>query len=79
VAAVTLQVHEIKNYLPEESASLATRISRAWSESLENLRLAGEGLLICAVAVGPWLVILALALTLMVLALRLLRRLRRAR
>jgi hypothetical protein len=76
MATVTLQVQEIKNYLPDESAGLATRASRAWSGSLAELRSTGENALVLLIAFLPWLVVLGVAAAVVVLVLRLLRRLR---
>jgi hypothetical protein len=78
MATVTLQVQEIKNYLPDDSAGLATRIGRAWSGSLAGLRTTGENALIVLIALAPWIVVLGVMVAAMVLALRRLRRSRLA-
>jgi len=76
MATVTLQVQEIKNYLPDESAGLSTRVGRAWSGSLDGLRSTGENALIVLAVLVPWLVVLGAATAVVML---LWRRLRRAR
>lgn len=75
LATVTLNVQEIKNYLPDESAGLATRIGRAWSGSLSGLRSAGENSLVAATFLSPWLAVIAVAVVVLVFVLRRLRRL----
>jgi hypothetical protein len=74
LATVTLNVQEIKNYLPDESAGLVTRIGRAWSGSLSGLRTASENGLVAATFLAPWLVVIVVAVAVMVFVLRRLRR-----
>ena len=78
MATVTLQIYEIKNFLPDDSADLATRISRTWAASLENLRMTGECIAILAAALGPWLIVLAVLVGLLSLIVRRWRRTHRA-
>jgi hypothetical protein len=74
LATVTLQVQEIKNYAPDESAGLATRVSRAWSGSLEDLQSTGEEALVALTASAPWLAVLAVLMIVSYVLHRLLRR-----
>jgi hypothetical protein len=75
LATVTLNVQEIKNYLPDESAGLATRLGRAWTGSLSGLRSAGENSLVAGTFLAPWLVVIVVAVMVLVFVLRRLRRL----
>lgn len=55
LTTVELVVTEMRNYEPPQAADLATRVRRAFAQSLDGLREFGEALLIGAVAFAPWL------------------------
>lgn len=57
LTTVTLSAQEIKDYVPPESPSFGTEISRSFSQSLDSLEFAGRRLVIVAVALAPWLVV----------------------
>lgn len=59
-STVTLNVNEIKGYIPPEAPTFGSRIARAWSGTLEAMLLTGQNAVIAAVAVGPWLIVLAI-------------------
>jgi hypothetical protein len=78
LATVELRIDEIKNYLPEEGATYATRVRRALRGSTAALATTAEQLSIAAVAISPWagvLVVLLLPAAVWIRA----RRRRRAR
>jgi hypothetical protein len=59
LTTVQLEVAEVHNYVPAEAPTFATRIRRALEGSIESLREAAEGLVVTAVALAPWLAVLA--------------------
>ncbi|MBL9122433.1 MAG: DUF4349 domain-containing protein, partial [Planctomycetaceae bacterium] len=59
LTTVTLSIKEIRDYVPPEAPTLATRIGRSFGGSLESLRTFGENLLIGGAALVPWLPLLA--------------------
>ncbi len=76
LTTINLSVTEVKDYVPEEAATYATRVRRAFQSSVTALVTTMQGLSIAAVAAAPWLaVILALGIVLMLfwMALRRLR------
>lgn len=62
LSTVELEVDEIKDYVPEEAATYATRVGRALDASLKALWATGQDLSIAAVAAAPWLAVLAVPL-----------------
>jgi len=58
-ATVQLEMHERKGYVPETAPPFATRIDRTFDQSIMALIEAGQGITLFAVAVGPWLGVLA--------------------
>jgi hypothetical protein len=60
LATVTLTVSEIKNYVPAQAPTLGTRVERTFAASLVALQSFGEAVLIAAVAIVPWIPLLAL-------------------
>ena len=70
LTTVTLTIDEVKNYIPAEAATLGTRVRRTFTGSLESLRTTGESLLIVAVAVTPWLVVLAIPVLILAVTVR---------
>jgi hypothetical protein len=76
MSTVTLDVREIKGYVPEEAASYGTQVRRAWRGSVTALGATAQAFSILLIAVLPWIgVILIPALLVLVV----LRRIRRAR
>ena len=74
LSTVNVMLREIKDYVPPTAPTFGTMISRTWNDSLEALEKFGKALVIAAVAIVPWLPLIALA----GLGLFLLRRRRRA-
>ncbi|REJ79664.1 MAG: DUF4349 domain-containing protein [Planctomycetota bacterium] len=60
LSTVTLRIHELSGYVPEESPTFGTRISRAWSQSIGALLETGQAFVIVVVALAPWLLLLAI-------------------
>jgi hypothetical protein len=58
LATVEVVVTEIKDYVPEEAATYATRVRRSFQASVEALVLTGDRLSIAAVALSPRLAVL---------------------
>jgi len=77
LTTVDLRIDEIKNYVPEEAPTYATRVRRTWGESTSALVTTAQGLSIALVALVPWLVVLLPAALVVWLAARLARRRRR--
>lgn len=61
LTTVTLVVREIRDYVPPESPTFATRIGRSFSESTAALADFGQNVALAAVALVPWLPLLAVA------------------
>jgi hypothetical protein len=75
LSTVTLNVSELQGYVPVESPTFGTRISRAWTQSLDGLLTAAQLVVITVVAVTPWLVVILTPIVAVILLLRrLLRR-----
>lgn len=78
LSTVTLNVTEIQGYVPAESPTFATRVGRAWTESLTGLLEAGQLCVIAIVALAPWVVAAAVPIWTVLLLVRLRRRRRPA-
>jgi len=59
-STVTLQISEVRNYVPLESPSFQVQIAREWQSTVDNLTSAGQSLVLTTIHVGPWLLILLL-------------------
>jgi hypothetical protein len=70
MSTVNLNVQEIKGYVPEDAATYATRVRRAWQVSTTSLVDAGQSLSIAAVAVAPWFGVLLVPGVLLVVFVR---------
>jgi hypothetical protein len=70
LTTVTLHVNEIKGYVPPQAPTYGTRVSRAWTGSLDALAETAQALSIAAVAVIPWLAVPALFAVLLAIVLR---------
>jgi len=69
LATVHLNVTEVKDYVPEEAPSYATRVRRAFQSSLDALVSTAQAVSIAIVALSPWLaVLLVVALVLWLMA-----------
>jgi len=79
LSTVNLQVEEIKDYSPAESATYVTRVRRAWNASLANLATTAQVVSIALVALAPWLGVLLIPMVLVGLAARSIRAWRRPR
>lgn len=63
LTTVTITAREIKDYAPPQAPTLGIRIGRTFAASVDALRQLGEGLLLLAVGLVPWLPVIALVLT----------------
>src|SRR5690606_14566838 len=72
LATVTLNVRERTDYSPEPPVApdFSTRIARAWTGSIGDLRQLGENLVIFAVGVAPWLPLILLVIAIAIVLLR---------
>jgi Domain of unknown function (DUF4349) len=70
LSTVTLRIDELRGYVPQESPTFGTRISRAWTQSIDGLLEAGQLLLLAVVVCAPWLAVMAIPVGGMVLLLR---------
>ncbi len=60
LTTVTVNINEVKDYVPPVPTTFAARVSRTFSESLQVLRDVLVGLALFIIALVPWLVIAAL-------------------
>jgi hypothetical protein len=58
-STVTVKLHDRRDYVPPTAPQLSTRIGRTWEGSLDVLTACGKGVVLFAVAVTPWLPVLA--------------------
>ena len=70
LATVTISASEIKGYVPPQAPTLATKVSRAFDESVASLRKFGESVLIACVGIVPWLPIYILGIATVIVAIR---------
>jgi len=75
-STVTLQITEVRNYVPPEAPTFGTLVSRQWQSTVEELTAAGQWIVLTAIAVGPWVLILSLIGLLAYLILRCVVRMR---
>ena len=61
LSTVTITANELKDYTPPVSPTLTTEIGRTFRVSLAALAAFGKGVLLFAVALGPWVPLIALA------------------
>jgi hypothetical protein len=59
LTTVTIQLQERGTYLPPDSPTFDTTIGRTWSGSIDVLVIVGKGIVLVAVALAPWLPVLA--------------------
>lgn len=60
LATVTIRCREEQEYTPAAAPTLASRISQSWTDSITSIRQLGETVLVCVIAVFPWLFILSI-------------------
>jgi hypothetical protein len=73
-STVTVSITEVREYLPVERTSFVSQIGRTFHESWRILVLAGQSIVLLAVALAPWLVVAAVLALLAVPAVRAARR-----
>ena len=61
---VTLEIREVKDYVPPEAPTFGTRIRRTWEGTLESLLYGSQNFLLFCIAAGPWIVIWAIPIVL---------------
>ena len=59
MTTVVVQIQDRKDYVPATSPSFGTSISRTFEGSIDALLAFGRGVVLVAVAAGPWLAVLA--------------------
>jgi hypothetical protein len=59
-STVTVTLHDRKDYVPPTSPAFGTNIGRTFLASIDLMVEAGKGIVLVAVAMGPWLLVLAL-------------------
>lgn len=70
LTTVELTIVEIRNYEPPQTPTLATQVRRTWDGSLEALTSTGRAALLTAVALAPWLPLVAVVIAVPVLLAR---------
>ena len=60
LTTVTLTIQERKNYVPPTAPTFGARITQTFGDSADALKSFGQGLVLFAVGLGPWLPIFAL-------------------
>jgi hypothetical protein len=77
LTTVTLTIQERKNYVPPTAPTFGGRIGQTFSDSVDALKRFGQGMVIVAVGLGPWLPVIAVVVVPLWLLIR--RAIRRAR
>jgi hypothetical protein len=57
---VKITLQEVKEFLPQGSPSLGTRVGRSFTGSVDGLKEFGEGAIVAVVAIVPWMLPLGL-------------------
>lgn len=70
LTTVTVYFQEIKDYVPPQAPSFGNTVATTFADSLEALSRFGQGLVIGAVALAPWLPVMAVVVVPAWLALR---------
>ncbi len=70
LTTVHITFREVKDYVPPEAPTFDNRISRTWANSVQALVEFGKGSVLFAVALGPWLPLLLVAVVPLWLLLR---------
>lgn len=69
-STVTITVSEIEHYAPPATPTFATLIQRQWDWTVANMTSTFQALILCTIAIGPWLVVLTIPATLILLMIR---------
>lgn len=69
-STVTLKFNEVVNYEPEQAATFSTRIRRTWSSSTGAIIQLGQFVTLLLVCLAPWLAMLTVPLTVVILWMR---------
>lgn len=69
-STVTITVSEIQHYAPPATPTFATLVKRQWDWTVANMTSTVQALILCAIAVGPWLVVLSIPAALALLMIR---------
>lgn len=59
-STVTVNVQEIKDYVPPAAPSFLTEISREWEATLSNMLAFAQGCILLTIRFGPWVVVFSL-------------------
>ncbi|HEV3166784.1 MAG TPA: DUF4349 domain-containing protein [Isosphaeraceae bacterium] len=59
LTTVTITLHERQNYIPPAAPTFKTRLGRTFQASVDALREFGEAVVLFAVAIAPWLPVIA--------------------
>ncbi len=59
MSTINLQVHDRKDYVPTTTPTFGTSIGRTFQGSIDALLTFGRGIVLVAVAMAPWLAVLA--------------------
>ncbi len=59
LTTVSITIQEIKNYIPPRAPTFASTIASTFSSSLDALIAFGKGLVLVAIALAPWLPVIA--------------------
>ena len=76
-STVTINIQEIRGYVPPQSPTFGSRIGRAWTGTLEALLATLQNIVIGIVALTPWLLVLLIPFAIFVKFLRMLFRSKR--
>ena len=76
-STVTINVQEIRGYVPPQAPTFGSRIGRAWTGTLEALLATLQNIVIGIVALAPWLLVLLIPFAIFVKFLRMLFRSKR--
>jgi hypothetical protein len=60
LATLDVTMHEVKDYVPPQAPTFGNRVAGTFTGSVELLQQFGEGLVLMAAALAPWLLPLAL-------------------
>lgn len=60
LTTVTVTLHSVKSYVPTNAPTFGASISQTFENSVDKLAMLGKGIVLTAVALGPWLPAIAL-------------------
>ncbi len=70
LTTVTISAREQRNYVPPQAPTLNAQIGQTWTKSVDGLRDLSRMLVLFAVALAPWLPVIAVPLALLVWVIR---------